>query len=116
MAIFHTPLQKSKKRKPTAKQRQLQADWDALIAKYAPKKPVATKSQTLSESGYKLSVPKERDTKQYRSVDTGLGSATKQAPKVYTGTSMLGVATMHKSNSVPVFSSQEATEISSMRR
>jgi hypothetical protein len=28
--------QKSKKRKPTAKQRQLQADWEALIKKYEP--------------------------------------------------------------------------------
>lgn len=40
----------------------------------------------------------------------------KQAPKTYTGTAMLGVATMHKSNSVPVFSKQDAIDIAKMRR
>jgi len=34
----------------------------------------------------------------------------------YTGDKMLGIATMHKSNSVPVFSSEEAINISKMRR
>lgn len=35
---------------------------------------------------------------------------------VYTGTAMLGVATMHKSNAVPVFSEQNAQDIARMRR
>ena len=34
----------------------------------------------------------------------------------YTGTNMLGIATMHKSNAVPVFSQQTAEQISKMRR
>lgn len=36
--------------------------------------------------------------------------------KVYTGTKMIGIATLHKSNAVPVFSEQEAVDISNMRR
>lgn len=47
--------------------------------------------------------------------DTG-GVAVLAAPKVYTGTKVKGIATMHKSNAVPVFSDQEAIEISKMRR
>jgi len=47
--------------------------------------------------------------------DTG-GNATLAAPKVYTGTKVKGIATMHKSNAVPVFSDEEAVEISRMRR
>jgi hypothetical protein len=36
---------------------------------------------------------------------------------VYSGErKLLGIATMHKSNMVPVFSSEEATEIARMRR
>ena len=35
---------------------------------------------------------------------------------VYTGSAMLGVATMHKSNAVPVFQEQDAKDISNMRR
>ena len=52
----------------------------------------------------------------YPSLNTGNGVATKAAPKVYTGTKVMGIATMHKSNAVPVFNSEEAVEISSMRR
>lgn len=44
------------------------------------------------------------------------GSTAKVTAKVYTGDSMLGVATMHKSNAVPVFSSESAKDISNMRR
>ena len=40
----------------------------------------------------------------------------KQAPKTYTGTAMLGISTLHKSNSVPVFSKQDAIDIAKMRR
>jgi hypothetical protein len=36
--------------------------------------------------------------------------------KVYTGTKVLGIATMHKSNAVPVFAAEDAVEISRMRR
>ena len=34
----------------------------------------------------------------------------------YTGSAVLGVATMHKSNAVPVFSKDEASEISQMEK
>jgi len=65
---------------------------------------------------YKLTAPPGRgNTHHIPSVDTG-GNATLAAPKVYTGTKVKGIATMHKSNAVPVFSDQEAVEISSMRR
>jgi hypothetical protein len=47
-------------------------------------------------------------------VDTGVTFAKK--PNVYTGDRLVGIATMHKSNSVPVFSQEDAIEIASMRR
>ena len=34
----------------------------------------------------------------------------------YTGTLVKGIATMHKSNAVPVINQQEATDIANMRR
>lgn len=43
-------------------------------------------------------------------------NCTKAPERVYTGDKMLGIATMHKSNSVPVFSTEEAENISKMRR
>jgi hypothetical protein len=49
---------------------------------------------------------------------SGDGSGTTYARKenVYTGDRLLGIATMHKSNLVPVFSQESAEEISKMRR
>ena len=44
------------------------------------------------------------------------GPCTVAAPKVYTGTKVKGIATMHKSNAVPVFSDEQAVDISRMRR
>ena len=45
----------------------------------------------------------------------GVGVAPAAAEKVYTGDKMIGIATMHKSNAVPVFSQESATEISRMK-
>jgi len=41
--------------------------------------------------------------------------ALKESPK-YTGTLIKGIATMHKSNAVPIIDDQQAKDISSMRR
>jgi hypothetical protein len=45
-----------------------------------------------------------------------MSPATKAPDKIYTGTKIIGIGTMHKSNAVPIFSDDEAKEISSMRR
>jgi hypothetical protein len=44
------------------------------------------------------------------------GACAKPEEKVYTGTKLLGIATMHKSNMVPVFKAEDAADIASMRR
>jgi len=72
--------------------------------------------KTTSTFLYKLTTPAGRETVRYPSLDTGLGVATKPSPKIYTGDKVMGIATMHKSNAVPVFNSEEAVEISRMRR
>jgi hypothetical protein len=47
---------------------------------------------------------------------TDAGVATKPQPKIYTGDKLLGIATMHKSNMVPIFSSKDAEDVAKMRR
>lgn len=44
------------------------------------------------------------------------GPCTTKPTPVYTGTKIIGIGTMHKSNAVPIFSDEEAKDISSMRR
>lgn len=43
-------------------------------------------------------------------------SVSKKQENVYTGDRLIGIAVMHKSNLVPVFSRDDAVEISKMRR
>jgi hypothetical protein len=48
---------------------------------------------------------------------TTTGAPCVKAPdKVYTGNKMIGIGSMHKSNMVPIFSAEEAIDISKMRR
>ena len=99
------------------KSRELDASWKELQKRWEveaedKKRKRALSAETLS---YKLSVPADRSTKHIPSRDTG-GNATLAPAKVYTGTKVLGIATMHKSNAVPVFSDDQAKDISKMRR
>lgn len=50
------------------------------------------------------------------SLDTGGGSATKRDAPVYTGTEMIGIGQLHKSNAVPVFKREDAEDLARMRR
>jgi len=102
------------------KARELEESWKELQKRWAieaedKKRNRAMSAPSLSTS-YSLKIPEGRNTTAYiKSVDTG-GNATLKAPKVYTGTKVKGIATMHKSNAVPVFSDEEAIDISKMRR
>ena len=42
--------------------------------------------------------------------------ALKRETRKYTGTKMLGIGTLHKSNAVPVFTENEAKDMAAMRR
>ena len=61
----------------------------------------------------------QRETKQYPSKGSGVGNATKKESPKYSGErQLLGIATMHKSNMVPIFADnkQLAIDIARMRR
>ncbi len=62
--------------------------------------------------------PYVRETVYYPSLDTGHKGAvtTGKTKNVYTGDKMLGIAVMHKSNLVPIFTEENAVEVSKMRR
>ena len=45
-----------------------------------------------------------------------VGAVSSKSTQQYTGTAIVGISTLHKSNAVPVFSQQEAEEIAKMRR
>jgi hypothetical protein len=110
MTIIYT-YQKSKKSKPTAKQRQLASEWQELVAKYAPK----VKSKTMVA---KLEQPKpyRRETKFIPSLNSNEYAVYKKETMHYTGDKMKGIGTLHKSNAVPIFTDEEAIDQANMRR
>lgn len=57
-----------------------------------------------------------RATRDIPSFFTPGGSTALKPTQQYSGDAMLGVSQLHKSNSVPVFSTQEIHDISKMRR
>ena len=113
--IIHTH-QKSKKRKLNAKQRELRDSWNELVQKYAPKKPLKIVKVTASPVVTKQTI---RETPNYPSLSSFVpgGGCTKPIHgKVYTGTAMKGIGTLHKSNAVPIFTDEEARDQAAMRR
>lgn len=109
--MIYTSTRKSKQKLRPKKERE---EYEAWLAKHQSTKTLRQESSTFS---YKLTTPAGRsNTKHIPSLNTGLAVATAAPQKVYTGDKVLGIATMHKSNAVPVFNSTEAVEISKMRR
>jgi hypothetical protein len=97
-----------------------QAEWDRKLVEFdrmAPKfssGPYNAPRKTITD--YMPKTPPGRETTRIESVDTGWVPCVKVKDNEYTGTKIKGIGTMHKSNAVPVFSDQEARDISSMRR
>ena len=102
------------------KARELDESWKDLQKKWAVEAEDKKRTRALSaaplKGSYSLAIPEGRNTTAHiKSVDTGGNAVLKPSP-VYTGTKVKGIATMHKSNAVPVFSDEEAVDISRMRR
>jgi len=100
------------------KARELDTSWKELKKKWDVDLEEKRRSRAMKAEPlvYKLTGATDRaGTAHIPSVNTG-GNATLAPAKVYTGTKVKGIATMHKSNAVPVFSDEEAIEISRMRR
>lgn len=100
------------------KARQLDADWKELQKKWEvdaddKKRKRALAAEPLS---YNLSAPVGRTTSTNIPSRVTAGGSTAPIHKVYTGNKILGIGTMHKSNAVPIFSDEQAVEISRMRR
>jgi hypothetical protein len=103
------------------KSRDLEESWKELQKKWGleveeKKRKRALSSSTLDTSSYRLAPPPGRETPKINSLPFTGGPCTMPKQKVYTGTKIKGIGTMHKSNAVPIFSDEEAQDIAKMRR
>ena len=119
-----TGKQKGKRKWASSEQKRLaerrQAEWDRKLVEFdkmTPKfstGPYNSPKKTMSD--FMPKTPPGRETPKVASQDTGWVPCVKVKDNEYTGTKIKGIGTMHKSNAVPVFSDEEAVEISTMRR
>ena len=101
------------------KARELEADWKELLKRQGVAAEEKKRRRALAAEPlvYNLTGATDRaGTAHIPSLGTCGGVAVLAPAKVYTGTKVKGIATMHKSNAVPVFSDEEAIDISRMRR
>ena len=112
--------QKYRNAESAQRARELSASWDKLKKDWGATEQESRRNRALrapTMTSYTLSYPPGREPKQHiPSKDTGVAMAAAKDSPVYTGTAMKGIGTMHKSNSVPIFTDEQAVEIAHMRR
>ena len=99
----------------------LQQEWEQRLGNFKQMAPRFSRTPTppVKPKGIltvSMRVPPGRETPRIESRDTGWVPCVKHTDQAYTGTKVKGIGTMHKSNAVPIFSDEEAIDISKMRR
>lgn len=110
--------QKFRNAEQARKARELEESWKALQKKWGAEAEERKRKRGLEAPVMSpvVNKPYRRETAQINSLPFTAGPCTKAPEKVYTGDKILGIGTMHKSNAVPIFSDQDAKDISKMRR
>lgn len=104
------------KKRPTRAQLEAEASFAKLMSKWDKAPKFARSPRPLGFEPVKPAVTLRTTDARPPSLMTPGGSTAKKATVKYTGDKVLGVATMHKSNAVPIFNSDAAVEVTQMRR
>jgi hypothetical protein len=110
--------QKFRNAEEARKARELAESWQDLQKKWGIEAETKKRNRAMKAPILKVSKPTHRgaDAPKIPSLPFTAGPCTKVESKMYTGSKVKGIGTMHKSNAVPIFSDEEAVEISKMRR
>ena len=98
------------------KARELDESWKALQKKWGIEIEEKKKRRAMTAGTYTPAPVFRRETEKIASLPFTGGPCVLPQQKVYTGTKIKGIGTMHKSNAVPIFSDEEAKDIAKMRR
>ena len=111
--------QKFRNAEEARKARELDASWKELQAKWGVEAEEKKRQRALAAEPlqYKLSAPVGRSTSNHiPSRNTGEGIASSKPAQQYTGTEIIGIGQLHKSNGIPIFKKQDAEDLAKMRR
>ena len=100
------------------KARELQDSWKDLQKRWGIESEEKKRKRAMTAGNYTppKTEPFRRETPKINSLPFTGGPCLKTQDKIYTGTMIKGIGTMHKSNAVPIFSNEEAEDIAKMRR
>lgn len=100
------------------KAREQEESWKELMKRWGVEAEERKRKRGLAapEMNPVVTKPFIRETVKIDSLPFTGGPCLKAPDKVYTGTMIKGIGTMHKSNAVPIFSNEEAQDIAKMRR
>ena len=126
MALAHPALttighkrtkSKFKSAEEAKRYRELEAEWEKNQKRWANMSPNV--NQPVKKTSVTSTVQPFRrgNNSHIPSVDSKhVGAVSSKPRQYYTGDKILGIGTLHKSNAVPVFSNEEATDMAKMRR
>jgi hypothetical protein len=100
------------------KAREQQESWKEFMKRWGIEAEERKRQRGLAapEMNPVVTKPYVRETAKIESLPFTAGPCLKAPDKVYTGTAIKGIGTMHKSNAVPIFSNEQAEDIAKMRR
>lgn len=98
------------------KYRELDESWKELQKKWGLEAEEKKRRRAMTAEPYVPTPSFHRETEKIASLPFTGAPCVKPEQKVYTGTKIKGIGTMHKSNAVPIFSDEEAQDIAKMRR
>lgn len=110
--------QKFRNAEQARKAREQAESWGELLKRHGVEQESQKRKRALEAPVMTPMVqkPYRRETPEIKSLPFTAGPCVKPPDKVYTGTAIKGIGTMHKSNAVPIFSNEDAVEIAKMRR
>ena len=113
---------RSKKKSLTAKKLKQEQDHNAWLYKMGAHPDQVRKNLPHNAKGKRLGITTLPDYKSHQGTrtvktsDVVIGDTNKKAGNTYTGDYIVGIATMHKSNFVPVTRKQDGKDYATMRR
>ena len=115
MPAYYTTnyTKKRKARKKSQKQLRLEREHQAFIAKM---KGSSVSGSTTASKPVRVGPNPTTPANSTTSSISYHSSMAKKEEKVYTGTEIIGIAQMHKSNAVPIRGKKAAIEVAKMRR
>jgi hypothetical protein len=125
-AFTTTSTRKRKSKTPTAKYAQDWVDYNKQMKRIGCKTKTFDEYVQYRQGKYKPTLrgavknpmhaeTLRRESPKYES-GVGVGVTFAKKENVYTGTLIKGIATMHKSNAVPIINEEQAHEVARMRR